>query len=141
MQGELPFGRFVVLVLLGCAGTASAQDYPTKPVRIVIGFPPGGPNELTARPVAQKLQELLGQPFILDHRPGANSIIAIELVAKSPPAAKNCRACACIGARLARSQAPFSLRGEDGNSRTMVRAVRTASACMPMRALQGKGRG
>ena len=74
-----------MLLLLSGAALCGAQDYPVKPVRIVIGFPPGGPNELTARPVAQKLQELTGQPFVLDHRPGANSIIATELVAKSPP--------------------------------------------------------
>ena len=62
-----------------------AQDYPVKPVRTVIGFPPGGPNDLAMRPMAQKLTELLGQPFIIDYRPGANSIIGAELVAKSPP--------------------------------------------------------
>jgi tripartite-type tricarboxylate transporter receptor subunit TctC len=70
-----------LLLLLSFTALVSAQDYPVKPVRIVIGFPPGGPNELAARPVAQKLHELLGQPFVLDHRPGANSIIATVLVA------------------------------------------------------------
>ncbi len=85
MRGTKAWGELAPMLLLACAPLCSAQDYPVKPVRIVIGFPPGGPNELTARPVAQKLQEFLGQPFILDHRPGANSIIATELVAKSPP--------------------------------------------------------
>jgi hypothetical protein len=62
-----------------------AQDYPIKPVRTVIGFPPGGPNDLAMRPMAQKLQELLGQPFLIDYRPGANSLIGAEHVAKAPP--------------------------------------------------------
>ena len=66
-------------------GPAPAQEYPSKAVRTVIGFPPGGPNDLAMRPMAQKLQELLGQPFVVDYRPGANSIIGAELVAKSPP--------------------------------------------------------
>ena len=65
--------------------TAQAQDYPTKPVRIIVPFAPGGPNDLAVRPVAQKLYELLGQPFVIDYRAGANGIIGCELVAKSPP--------------------------------------------------------
>jgi tripartite-type tricarboxylate transporter receptor subunit TctC len=65
--------------------SAHAQEYPAKPVRIIVPFAPGGPNDLSVRPVAQKLQELLGQPFIIDYRAGANGIIGSELVAKSPP--------------------------------------------------------
>jgi tripartite-type tricarboxylate transporter receptor subunit TctC len=68
------------------AGThAGAQDYPVKPVRVIVPFAPGGPNDLAVRPVAPKLQELLGQPFVVDYRAGANGIIGSELVAKSPP--------------------------------------------------------
>ena len=62
-----------------------AQEYPSKLVRIIVSFAPGGPNDLSVRPVAQKLQEILGQPFIIDYRAGANGIIGTELVAKSPP--------------------------------------------------------
>jgi tripartite-type tricarboxylate transporter receptor subunit TctC len=65
--------------------TAQAQDYPTKAVRIIVPFAPGGPNDLAVRPVAQKLYELLGQPFVIDYRAGANGIIGCELVAKAPP--------------------------------------------------------
>ena len=63
----------------------SAQNYPTKPVRIVSPYPPGGPTDLLARPVGAKLQELLGQPFIIDFRSGAAGTIGADHVAKSPP--------------------------------------------------------
>ena len=64
---------------------AHAQDYPAKAVRIIVPFAPGGPNDLAVRPVAQKLYEFLGQPFVIDYRAGANGIIGCDLVAKSPP--------------------------------------------------------
>jgi tripartite-type tricarboxylate transporter receptor subunit TctC len=67
------------------AAFAHAQEYPAKPVRIIVPFPPGGPNDLVIRPVAPKLQEYLGQPFIVDNRAGANGIIGSEVVAKAPP--------------------------------------------------------
>jgi tripartite-type tricarboxylate transporter receptor subunit TctC len=69
--------------LLGTA--AGAQDYPSKPVRIVIAFSAGGPNDAVMRPLAQRLQELLGQPFVIDYRPGANGVIGTDHVAKAPP--------------------------------------------------------
>ena len=64
---------------------AYAQEYPAKAVRIIVPFAPGGPNDLAVRPVAQKLYELLGQPFVIDYRAGANGIIGSDLVAKSAP--------------------------------------------------------
>jgi tripartite-type tricarboxylate transporter receptor subunit TctC len=75
----------VVFVLLGMGGLARAQDFPVKTVRIIVSFAPGGPNDLVVRPVAQKLHEIMGQPFIVDYRAGANGIIGTEQVAKSPP--------------------------------------------------------
>ncbi|MSP96577.1 MAG: tripartite tricarboxylate transporter substrate binding protein [Betaproteobacteria bacterium] len=65
--------------------TAGALDYPVKPVRIVVPFAPGGPNDLAVRPLAQKLQEALGQPFVIDSRAGANGVIGTDYVVKSPP--------------------------------------------------------
>ena len=71
------------LFLLAIGGHADAQEFPVKPVRIIVPFAPGGPNDLAIRPVAPKLQEILGQPFVVDYRAGANGIIGSELVAKS----------------------------------------------------------
>jgi tripartite-type tricarboxylate transporter receptor subunit TctC len=77
-----PILAFLIALFACCA---YAQEYPTKAVRIIVPFPPGGPNDLVVRPVAPKLQEYLGQPFIVDNRAGANGIIGSELVAKAPP--------------------------------------------------------
>ncbi len=67
------------------AGPASAQSYPSKPIRLVIGYTPGGGNDLIGRIVAARLQEKLGQPVVVDNKPGAQSIVAAELVAKAAP--------------------------------------------------------
>jgi tripartite-type tricarboxylate transporter receptor subunit TctC len=77
--------RFLGLVLLCLAAGASAQGYPAKPIRIVVGFPPGGGNDIIARLVGGKMQENWGQAVVIDNKPGANSIIAAEFVAKSAP--------------------------------------------------------
>jgi tripartite-type tricarboxylate transporter receptor subunit TctC len=90
---ELPAGaamskaRAGIWVLaLFCAATAAwAQTYPAKPIRIVVGFPPGGGNDIIARLVGAKMQEAWGQAVVIDNKPGANSIIAAEFVAKSAP--------------------------------------------------------
>jgi tripartite-type tricarboxylate transporter receptor subunit TctC len=63
---------------------ASAQTYPTRPVRIVVGFPPGGTQDIVARLVGQALSERLGQPFVIDNRPGAASNIAVDMAAHAP---------------------------------------------------------
>jgi tripartite-type tricarboxylate transporter receptor subunit TctC len=70
------------LVLL--IGPACAETYPARPIRLIVGYSPGGGNDLIARIVAAKLQEKLGQPVIVDNRPGAQSIVAAEAVAKAP---------------------------------------------------------
>ena len=73
------------LVLAFCASAAAAQNYPTRQVRIVVPFAPGGGTDVAARVLAQKLTERVGQTFIVDNRPGASGIIGTEIVAKSAP--------------------------------------------------------
>jgi len=67
------------------AFSVSAQTWPAKTVRVIVPFAPGGGSDLTARPVAQKLSEALGQQFVIDNRGGAGGAIGMELTAKSPP--------------------------------------------------------
>jgi tripartite-type tricarboxylate transporter receptor subunit TctC len=74
-----------VAALPAVSRIARAQIYPSRPVRIVIGFAPGGPNDINARLIGQWLSERLGQPFIIDNRPGASGNIAMESVVRSPP--------------------------------------------------------
>ena len=74
-----------LIALCAAAAGALAQGYPANPIRIVVGFPPGGGNDIIARMVGAKMQEAWGQPVVIDNKPGANSIIAAEFVAKSAP--------------------------------------------------------
>jgi tripartite-type tricarboxylate transporter receptor subunit TctC len=74
---------FVILASLACGG-AAAQAYPVKPVRIIVGFTPGGGNDVISRLVASKLTAVFGRQFVVENRPGAGGMIGAELVAKSP---------------------------------------------------------
>jgi tripartite-type tricarboxylate transporter receptor subunit TctC len=78
----------VLLGLLGavCATQAFAQDkFPSKPIRMVVGYAPGGANDIIARVIAKELQQSLGQPVIVDNRAGAGGLIGSDIVAKAPP--------------------------------------------------------
>lgn len=72
-------------VALSAAPAVQAQAWPSKPIRVIVPYPPGGFTDITARLVTQKLQERLGQPVVVDNKPGANSIIGVEALAKSAP--------------------------------------------------------
>ena len=74
-----------IALLLPLAVNAQAQAFPTKPVRIVIGFPPGGGIDIVARIMAPKLSEALGQPVIVENKPGAGGVVGTDFVAKSAP--------------------------------------------------------
>ena len=78
---------FRALVALACctAALAFAQEYPARPVRVVVPFAAGGPADVYARFLAQRLQESLGQPFVVDDRPGGGSVVGTDFVAKSAP--------------------------------------------------------
>jgi tripartite-type tricarboxylate transporter receptor subunit TctC len=87
MRLSKPFCLFALAVaVLGLAGSAArAQDYPTKPVKWVVPYPPGGTTDILARLIGQYLSEHLGQQFVIDNRPGAGNNIGTEVVANSPP--------------------------------------------------------
>jgi len=70
-------------VLAACAGSASAQNYPTRPIRLIVSYPPGGASDLIARVFAAPLSERLGQPIVVENRPGANGNVAAEAAARA----------------------------------------------------------
>ena len=72
----------IVFLILACASSLALAQYPNKPVRFIVGFPPGGSADPTTRIIGAALQEQLGQPFVVENRPGADSAIAAEQVAK-----------------------------------------------------------
>jgi tripartite-type tricarboxylate transporter receptor subunit TctC len=76
--------RLLLLLAALVPALAAAQGYPSKPLRFVVPFPPGGPLDIMGRGIAQKLQEGWGQPVVVENRPGAGGGIGAELVAKSP---------------------------------------------------------
>src|SRR5687767_14192187 len=89
-QALIPFVQRCAATAIGGALTlgtihAHAQTYPAKPVRIVVPFAAGGPADLFARFLGQRLQESLGQSFVVENRPGAGSIIGTDVAAKAQP--------------------------------------------------------
>lgn len=86
MDRRIGWARLLLLAVVASASPATwAQDYPTRPVRIIVGFAAGGVTDIMARIVGQKLGESFGQQFVIDNRPGAGSAIASEITAKAAP--------------------------------------------------------
>ena len=84
MKNPLRITALLVL-LLSIAGLAGAQQYPSRPIRMIVGFPPGGGTDIVGRIVAQKLSESLGQTFVVENRGGATGMLAADLAAKAAP--------------------------------------------------------
>ncbi len=76
---------FVLLAALACGDFANAQQYPTRPIRLIVPFPAGGTADVIARSVTNEVGARFGQPFVLDNRGGANGIIGTDIVAKAAP--------------------------------------------------------
>ena len=87
---KLPRRKFLHMAAGAAASSfaawpAKAEEYPSRPVRWIVGFPAGGPNDITARIMAESMSQRFHQAFVVENRPGASSTVATELVAKAPP--------------------------------------------------------
>ncbi|OFZ85801.1 MAG: hypothetical protein A2V78_02575 [Betaproteobacteria bacterium RBG_16_64_18] len=78
-------GLFLAFALVFGSGQSTAQSFPSKPIRIIVGYPPGGTNDLLPRIVSPQLAERLGQPVVVENKPGADAMIASEYVARASP--------------------------------------------------------
>jgi len=76
---------FTIIAALSLCANASAASYPTRPVTLVVAFTPGGPSDVLARIVGKQLEHVLGQPFVIENRPGAGGNIAADYVARAKP--------------------------------------------------------
>src|SRR5215468_1587792 len=76
---------FAAVVLLWANGARAAQSFPVRPIRLIVTFPPGGSTDLMARTVQPQLEQRLGQPIIIDNRPGAGGAIGVDAIAKAAP--------------------------------------------------------
>lgn len=88
MNAYILIKKVASLGLLGlsiAAASAQAQNYPTKPIRFLVGFGPGGPTDVVARVLGNAMSQLLGQPIVVENRPGADSLIATQAVARADP--------------------------------------------------------
>ena len=77
--------KFLSFILLLVSGSVLGQSYPSKPIRYIVPFPPGGSSDLIARAIAPKMSERLGQPIVVENRPGAGGMLGVDVVAKAEP--------------------------------------------------------
>ena len=92
MTTPLRVGRLLAFALLGCVSALTlpcaaqpADSFPSRPIRMIVPYPPGGPTDLTARVVAAEMGKTLGQSIVVDNRPGASGMIGAEMVARAEP--------------------------------------------------------
>src|SRR6478672_1928038 len=79
-------GRLLTgLILLLLPALASAQDFPNKPIKLIVQFPPGGPTDIIARVVGQRMSELMKEPVVIDNRGGQGGVLGTDAVAKAAP--------------------------------------------------------
>src|SRR5882672_6741211 len=81
----LAASAFAALLLCGAGTGNAAESYPTRPIRLIVTFPPGGSTDLMARAVQPQLERRLGQTIVIDNRPGAGGAIGVDAVAKAAP--------------------------------------------------------
>src|SRR5580765_338380 len=84
-MNRVPLKCAALLLSLVMTSGAFAQAYPSKPIRVIVPFVAGGSSDIVARAIASKFQELVGQPGVVENKPGANGAIAAEFVAKAEP--------------------------------------------------------
>src|SRR5262244_3171094 len=77
--------RYLLVALLLLPSLAAAEEFPVKPIRLIVPFPPGGPNDIIARVVGQRMSEILKQTIIIDNRSGQGGVVGTDVVAKAPP--------------------------------------------------------
>src|SRR5437764_7780580 len=131
--------RLLVLLVLLAASASWAQPYPTKPVRLVVGFAPGGGTDIIGRLLAQKLTERWGQAVIVDNRLGASGNIAAEQVAKSAPDGYTLlMAFSSHASNAALSKLPFDINKDFSNISLVASgpAVILANPQMPAKTLR-----
>ena len=104
---------------------AWAQAYPTRPVRLIVGFAAGGATDIVARLMGQWLSERLGQPFVIENRPGAGSNIATEAVVRAPPDGYTLLLVSALPTRSTRRSTTSSISISSATSRRS----RASSAC------------
>src|SRR5436853_783040 len=123
--------RIISALLIGlavpCLSPPARADYPARPVTVIVAFTPGGPSDLLSRILGKKLEQLLGQPFVIENRPGAGGNIAAEVAAHAAPdgytllmgnnsiLATNASLYRKIGYDAERDFAPISLIGSQAN--------------------------
>ncbi|HKW38152.1 MAG TPA: tripartite tricarboxylate transporter substrate binding protein [Burkholderiales bacterium] len=82
---SVPFARLAAVAFAALVSLPAWAQYPARPIKLIVPIPPGGAPDISARVVGQRLSELLGQPVVVENRPGSNGNIAMDLVAKAPP--------------------------------------------------------